>query len=65
VTIEVMVRVTFIVGVAVLAVEPVVPHSDISSLLAVAELDTADAALEAADVVEEAEALDDHGCAAA
>ena len=40
VTIEVMLRVTFIVGVAVLAVEPVVPHSDISSLLPVAELDT-------------------------
>ncbi len=44
--------------------QPVVPDPDVGALVAGAQLHVADAALEAAQVVEQAEALDDHGGAA-
>jgi len=53
-----------IAGVAVLAVQLVIPHPDICSIEAISQLDVADAALEAVDVVEEQQRLDDHGSAA-
>lgn len=53
-----------VAGVAVLAVQLVVPHPDIGSIEAVAQLDMADAALEAVDVVEQQQRLDDHGSTA-
>jgi len=54
-----------IVGVAVLAVQSVVSHSDISSLLTIAQLDAAYATLEASNVVKQAETLNYHCCPAA
>ncbi len=44
--------------------ELVVPDPDVGAGLSAAELHVADAALEAAEVVEKAEGLDDHGGAA-
>jgi len=46
-------------------VQPIVPHPYICSLLTVAKLDAADAALEASNVVEEPQTLNDHCCASA
>ena len=45
--------------------QPVVPDPDVRALVARSQLDVADATLEAAEVVEQAEGLDDHGSAAA
>ncbi len=44
--------------------QPVVPDPDVRALVARPQLDVADAALEAAEVVEQAKALDYHGGAA-
>ena len=52
---------TFVVGVAVLTVELVVPDADVGAGAAVAELHVADAALEAPQVVEQPQRLDYHG----
>ena len=41
--------------------QPVVPDPDVGALVAGAQLHVTDAALEAAQVVEQAQALDDHG----
>lgn len=45
--------------------QSVVSHSYIRSLLPVTQLDAADAALEASNVVEEPQTLNDHCCASA
>ena len=52
---------TFVVGVTILTVELVVPDADVGAGVAVAELDVADAALEAPQVVEQPQRLDNHG----
>ncbi len=44
--------------------QPVVPDPDVGALVPRPQLDVADAALEAAEVVEQAKALDYHGGAA-
>ena len=55
---------TFVIGVAVLTVELVVSDPDVCSSSSVAKLDVTDAALEAAEVVEQTKTLDDHRSAA-
>ena len=56
---------TFIIGVAVLAMELVVPDPDVGAGGAVAQLNVAHATLETTQVVEQTEAFNDHRSAAA
>lgn len=52
-----------VAGVTVLAMQLVVPHPDIGSIQAIAQLNMADAALEAVDMVKQQQRLNNHGSA--
>ena len=54
-----------VVGVAVLAMKLVVPDSDVSPGVAIAQLNVTNATLETSQMVKKSKALNDHCCSAA